>query len=100
MIIPIFNFLEKYFTNYGIIIIFLLVLIIKMLLMPLTYKSYLSMAKMKVLKPEIDAIKEKHAGRHAKNAAGNHEAVLQRGRKPDERLYSDGVADPDSVCHV
>ncbi|CAN5216031.1 membrane protein insertase YidC [soil metagenome] len=61
LIIPIFNFLENYIANYGIIII-ILVLIIKILLSPLSYKSYISMAKTKVLKPELDIIKEKHEG--------------------------------------
>lgn len=59
LIIPIFNFLENYISNYGIIII-ILVLIIKLLLFPLSYKSYMSMAKTKVLKPELDAIKEQY----------------------------------------
>ena len=59
LIIPTFNFLERYMSNYGIIII-LLVLFIKLLLSPLTYKSYISMAKTKVLKPELDAIKEQY----------------------------------------
>ena len=57
LIIPVFNFLENYISNYGIIII-ILVLFIKLLLFPLSYKSYLSMAKTKVLKPELDEIKK------------------------------------------
>jgi YidC/Oxa1 family membrane protein insertase len=61
LIIPIFNFLENYIANYGIIII-ILVLIIKIMLSPLSYKSYISMAKTKVLKPELDLIREKHEG--------------------------------------
>lgn len=58
VIIPIFNFLNNYILNYGIIIL-LLTIIIKLALFPLTYKSYLSMAKMRVLKPQIDEINEK-----------------------------------------
>lgn len=58
IIIPIFNFLNNYMGNYGIIIL-LLTIIIKMALFPLTYRSYLSQAKMRVLKPQIDAINEK-----------------------------------------
>ena len=58
IIIPIFNWLQKYITNYG-LIIFILVLIIKLALSPLSYKSYMSMAKMKVMKPELDELKEK-----------------------------------------
>lgn len=58
LIIPIFNFLNDYIGNYGIIIL-LLTIIIKLALFPLTYRSYLSQAKMRVLKPQIDAINEK-----------------------------------------
>lgn len=57
-VIEIFNFLEGFISNYGIIIL-ILTIIIKLLLAPLTYKSYMSTAKMKVLKPQIDAINEK-----------------------------------------
>jgi YidC/Oxa1 family membrane protein insertase len=59
IIIPIFNILDKYLNNYGLIIV-LLVLFMKLLLSPLTYKSHMSMAKMKALKPDLDLIKEKH----------------------------------------
>ena len=58
VIIPVFHFLERYMSNYGIIIL-LLVVLIKLVTWPLTYKTYESQARMKVLKPEIDAIKEK-----------------------------------------
>lgn len=58
IIVNLFQFLEKYFSNYGVIII-LIVLIIKLALFPLTYKSYIGMAKMRVIKPEIDELKEK-----------------------------------------
>ena len=60
MILPIFNFLDNFDMNYGIIIL-LMTIMIKMLLLPLTYKAYLSTAKMKVLKPEIDELNAKHA---------------------------------------
>jgi YidC/Oxa1 family membrane protein insertase len=58
LIIPVFNFLNGYMFNYGIIIL-ILTIFIKLLLFPLTYKSYLSMAKMRVLKPQIDEITER-----------------------------------------
>lgn len=58
VIIPIFAFLGSYIGNYGLIIL-LLTLIIKLFLFPLTYKSYLSQARMRVLKPQIDAINER-----------------------------------------
>ncbi|GHV69534.1 membrane protein insertase YidC [Bacteroidia bacterium] len=58
-VLPVFHFLEAFVTgNYG-VIIFLLTLIIKLILFPLTYKSYLSQAKMRVLKPQIDEISAK-----------------------------------------
>lgn len=59
VIIKLFHFFEKYIDNYGIIIL-ILVLVIKLVLSPLSYKSYVSMAKTKVLKPELDKLKEKY----------------------------------------
>jgi YidC/Oxa1 family membrane protein insertase len=56
--IPIFDILKKFNWNYGLIIL-ALTIILKLVLSPLTYKSYLSMAKMRVLKPEMDEIKAK-----------------------------------------
>lgn len=58
VIIPIFKFLESTFDNYGIIIL-LLTIFIKIVILPFTYSSYKSQAKMRVLKPQIDAINEK-----------------------------------------
>jgi YidC/Oxa1 family membrane protein insertase len=58
IVLPVFNFLEGFGWGYGLIILVLTVLL-KMVLLPLTYKSYLSMAKMRVLKPEMDEIKGK-----------------------------------------
>jgi YidC/Oxa1 family membrane protein insertase len=62
IIINLFDFLSKHFSSYGIIIL-LLTLIIKLGLSPFTYKAFLSQAKMKVLKPEIDKITEKNKGK-------------------------------------
>ena len=64
IIINLFDFLSKYFSSYGLIIL-LLTLIIKIGLAPFTYKAFLSQAKMKVLKPEIDKINEKLKGKDA-----------------------------------
>jgi YidC/Oxa1 family membrane protein insertase len=58
LVIPIFNFLGKFISNYG-LVIFLLTLIIKLLILPLTYKSYMSTAKMRVLRPQIEEINKK-----------------------------------------
>ncbi|HEU5289512.1 MAG TPA: membrane protein insertase YidC [Cyclobacteriaceae bacterium] len=59
VIFPVFYFLTTFINNFGLIIV-ILVIAIRIILLPLSYKSYLSMAKMKVLKPELDEIKEKH----------------------------------------
>lgn len=58
-IIPLFNFLGSFIGNYG-LLIFVLTIIIKLVLFPLTYKSYLSTAKMRVLKPQIEEINQKY----------------------------------------
>ncbi|KAA2240231.1 membrane protein insertase YidC [Chitinophaga agrisoli] len=59
VIIPTFNFLSGFIGNYGVIII-LLTLFIRLLIAPFTYQSYVSQAKMKVLKPELDELRAKH----------------------------------------
>jgi len=56
--VPIFDFLDGFHWSYGLVILILTVLL-KAVLFPLTYKSYKSMAKMRVLKPQIDEIKAK-----------------------------------------
>ncbi|HQK69935.1 MAG TPA: membrane protein insertase YidC [Bacteroidales bacterium] len=59
LIIPIFNWLNRYISNYGIIIL-ILTIIIKIILFPLTFKSYQAQAKMMVLKPLVDEIAKKY----------------------------------------
>jgi len=61
-VIPMFNLLKDTGLGYGIIIL-ILTLVIKMVLMPFTYKAYMSTAKMRVLKPEIEQINEKFEGK-------------------------------------
>ncbi|MEC3878610.1 membrane protein insertase YidC [Parapedobacter sp. 10938] len=56
--VPVFNFLDSFNWSYGLVIL-ILTLLLKSVLSPLTYRSYVSMAKMRVLKPEMDEIKEK-----------------------------------------
>ncbi len=73
VIIPIFDFLNRFIGNYGIIIL-LLTIIIKIVIFPLTYKSYLSTAKMKVLKPEIDEINGKFPNRE--DAMKKQQAIM------------------------
>lgn len=58
-IIPVFNFLEQFNWNYGIIII-ILTLLVKLVIFPFTYKSYSSSAVMRVLQPEIAKLNEKY----------------------------------------
>ncbi len=58
LVIPLFNWLGKYIGNYGLIIL-LMTIIIKIVIFPFTYKSYMSTARMKALKPEVDKIGEK-----------------------------------------
>lgn len=57
-VIPVFNSLQQLNWNFGIIIL-ILTLLLKLVLSPLTYRSYLSTAKMRILKPEMDEIKAK-----------------------------------------
>lgn len=58
IVLPVFNFLEGFGWNYGLIILILTILL-KVAMSPLTYKSYISMAKMRILKPEMDEVKAK-----------------------------------------
>ncbi len=81
LILTVFNFLEKYFTSYGLIIV-ILVFIIKFILSPLTYKSHISMAKTKALKPELDELKEKFGGDMQKMQAEQMKLYQQVGVNP------------------
>lgn len=58
-LLPVFDFLRKHIASMGMVIL-LLTLLIRLITSPILYKSYLSGAKMKALKPEIDKLKEKH----------------------------------------
>ncbi len=60
-----FNLFKPFFSNYGLLIL-VMTLLIKLILTPLTYKSYLSQAKMAVLKPELAELKEKYGDDQAK----------------------------------
>jgi YidC/Oxa1 family membrane protein insertase len=81
MVIPAFKFLEGITTNYGLIII-LLVMMVKLLLLPLSYSSYLGMAKMRLLKPEMDAIKEKNGDNMAQAQQDTMKLYRQAGVNP------------------
>ncbi|MGY6559233.1 MAG: membrane protein insertase YidC [Nitritalea sp.] len=81
IIVNLFQFLERYVSNYGVIII-LIVLIIKLFLFPLTYKSYMGMAKMRVIKPEIDELKEKYGDDPTKMQTEQMKLFSQLGVSP------------------
>lgn len=85
IVIPVFSALDGVIGSTGIIIM-LLTIIIKTLLLPLVYKSYISTAKMRILKPEIDAIKEKY---------GND---LQKTQQENMALYKKAGVSPLSGC--
>jgi len=60
LVIPVFNWLDSFNINYGIIIL-ILTIMIRIILLPLTYRSFLSQAKMKVLQPEVNELNLKNA---------------------------------------
>jgi YidC/Oxa1 family membrane protein insertase len=85
-IIPMFNFFSLFMSNFGLIIL-LMTVVIKLVLFPLTYKSYISSAKMRVLKPEIDEINAKIP---ADKAAERQKATME--------LYGKVGVSPMSGC--
>ncbi len=87
IVIPVFSFLSKFISNYGIIIL-LLTIFIKLILFPFTYKSYKSQARMRVLAPEIKEINEKYPG--DENAMKRQQETMA--------LYSRVGASPFSGC--
>ena len=86
-VIPIFDFLSKYIGNAGIVIL-LLTIIIKIVLAPFQFKSYISQAKMRILAPDIKAINDKYQGQ---------ENAMVRSQKTME-LYSKAGVNPMSGC--
>ena len=78
VIIPCFAFLGKFITNYGLIIL-LMTILIKIVVSPLTIKSYKSSAKMQVLKPEIDQLNKKYP--NEKDAMKKQQAMMDLYRK-------------------
>lgn len=81
VVIPLFDFLGGFMGSMGIIIL-CMTIIIKFVLLPLVYKSYISSAKMKILKPELDQIKEKHNGDMQKMQADNMALYRKAGVSP------------------
>ena len=85
LVIPIFNWLNNYFSNYGLIIL-LLTLIIKLGLFFPMYKVYKSSAKMRILKPELDEIKERTKG------------DAQKAQQEQMKLYKQAGVSPLGGC--
>ena len=86
LVIPIFNFLEQFNLGYG-LIIFVLTLVIKLLLMPLTYKNFVASARMRALKPEIEEINQK-----------NKDADPLKKQQATMELYRKAGVNPASGC--
>ena len=74
VIIPCFDFLGRFISNYGLVIL-LMTLLIKLLISPLTIKSYKSSAKMQVIKPEMDKINAKYP--NEKDAMKKQQATME-----------------------
>jgi YidC/Oxa1 family membrane protein insertase len=85
LILPTFDFLQTFISNFGLIII-VLVILMKLLLLPLSYHSYLGMAKMKLLKPELDLIKEKNGDN------------MTQAQQDQMKLYQQAGVNPFSGC--
>lgn len=85
LVIPVFNWLEQYFNSYGVIIL-LLTLIIKLMLILPMYKVYKSSAKMRLLKPELDEIKERTGG------------DMQKMQQEQMKLYKQAGVSPLGGC--
>ncbi len=87
VIIPCFDFLGKFISNYGLVIL-LMTIFIKFLISPLTIKSYKSSARMQVLKPEIDKLNQKYP--NEKDAMKKQQAMMD--------LYSKAGVSPMGGC--
>ena len=87
LVIPLFNFLSKYIESFGLIIL-ILTLVVKLLISPLTYKSYLSTAKMRAVRPELEAINAKYP--RQEDAMKKQQATME--------LYNKAGISPMSGC--
>jgi YidC/Oxa1 family membrane protein insertase len=85
IVIPIFDLLSSFLSNYGVIIL-LLTILIKLVLFPFMYKIYVSTAKMRLLKPELDELKEKTGG------------DMQKMQQEQMKLYKKAGVNPFGGC--
>jgi len=79
--IPLFNLLNNYITNYGLIILIMTILL-RIIVFPFTYRSFISAAKMRVLKPEIDELKAKYGDDQTKFGQEQMKLFRQAGVNP------------------
>jgi YidC/Oxa1 family membrane protein insertase len=82
---PVFNLLKGFLGNYGLIII-LMTIVVRLLMSPLVYKSYVSSAKMKVIRPELTALNEKYPGKE--NAMKRQQETMAIQRKAGVSMMS------------
>ncbi len=87
VVIPLFTFLSKYIESFGLIIL-ILTLLVKLIISPLTYKSYLSTAKMRAVRPELEAINAKYP--RQEDAMKKQQATME--------LYNKAGISPMSGC--
>ena len=83
--IPIFGILEGFIGSYGLIII-LMTIVVRIIMSPLVYKSYVSSAKMKVIRPELNALNEKYPGKE--NAMKRQQETMAVQRKAGVSMLS------------
>lgn len=83
--IPIFGWLQGFLSNYGLIII-LMTIVVRILMSPLVYKSYLSSAKMKVIRPELNELNKKYPGKE--NAMKRQQETMAIQRKAGVSMMS------------
>lgn len=91
VIIPCFELLGKFFNNYGVIIL-LMTILIKLVISPLTVKSYISSAKMNAIKPEVDKISEKYP------KAATDQAQAMKKQQATMALYKQAGINPAGGC--
>ncbi|NOY49925.1 MAG: membrane protein insertase YidC [Chlorobi bacterium] len=86
-VLPVFEWLGGYGWNYGIVIL-ILTLLLKLVLFPIAYKTYMSSAKMRVLKPEVDELSKKYPKKE--DSMKKQQAVMS--------LYRSAGANPAAGC--
>ena len=86
-VIPVFDFLRNYIPSFGIVILILAVLI-RLIISPMTYKSYVSMAKMRLIKPQVDELAKKYPKQE--DAMKRQQATME--------LYKKAGINPMGVC--